>query len=129
MKSSRSPSEKSYVSLPFPSCIAPKAFIPAESLLICLLEDELYVSKVIDYLEIAEERGDEVTSDDVLALALIFDKERDNTSAVEKIIYDSKYEGLDEILIKYNEAKYNLDDYQKIWNGKELFKLYNEKKA
>lgn len=84
---------------------------------------------MIDYLEIAEERGDEVTSDDVLALALIFDKERDNTSAVEKIIYDSKYEGLDEILIKYNEAKYNLDDYQKIWNGKELFKLYNEKKA
>ena len=45
---------------------------------ICLLEDELYVSKMIDYLEIAKERGDEVTSDDVLALALIFDKERDN---------------------------------------------------
>lgn len=44
---------------------------------ICLLEDELHISKMIDYLEIAEERGDEVTSDDVLALALIFDKERE----------------------------------------------------
>ena len=44
-------------------------------------------------------------------------------SAVERIIYSSENIDLKNILVKYNEAKENLSRYQKIWNGKELFKI------
>ena len=44
-------------------------------------------------------------------------------SAVERIIYSSENIDLNDILVKYNEAKENLSRYQKIWNGKELFKI------
>ncbi len=44
-------------------------------------------------------------------------------SAVEGIIYSSENIDLNDILVKYNEAKENLSRYQKIWNGKELFKI------
>ena len=50
---------------------------------ICLLENDLYISKMIDFLEIAKEQGDEITSDDVLALALVFDTERETLNGKE----------------------------------------------
>ena len=47
---------------------------------ICGLKDEEHIAKMIDFIEISREKGDCISSDDVLLLTVVFNKERDNIS-------------------------------------------------
>lgn len=47
---------------------------------LCILRDDHYISKMLDFIEMAEERGDSLTSDDILLLAVVFDREKEKIS-------------------------------------------------
>lgn len=49
---------------------------------ICGLEDEEYIVKMIEFIEMSREMGDHITSDDVLLLTVVFDKEREKNESI-----------------------------------------------
>ncbi len=43
---------------------------------ICGLKDEEHIVKMTEFIEMSREKGDRITSDDVLLLTVVFNKER-----------------------------------------------------